>query len=130
MACAARVSANPLADEKAVLDVSEWAPRALVRSLPIRAVLVPRIRGGRARLRRTSAGHALLALAPSTTFQMPFDDGRAVRSLADVARRVPAFALDVGDHPDELAQALDEVLEAVADSERSGRQPAARGVSA
>ncbi len=130
MAGAASVSANPLADEKAVLDVSEWAPRALVRSLPIRAVLVPRIRGGRARLRRTSAGQALLALAPSTTFQMPFDDGRAVRSLADVARRVPAFALDVGDHPDELAQALDEVLEAVADGERSGRQPAARGASA
>ena len=77
-------------------------------------MLVPRIRGGRARLRRASAGEALLALAPSTTFQMPFDDGQVVSSLAAVARHVPAFGLDVGDDPDELAQALERVLDAVA----------------
>jgi hypothetical protein len=129
LAGAVNVSANPLADEKSVLDVVALAPGALVRSLPIRAVLVPRIRGGRTRVRPTSAGQALLALAPSTTFQMPFDEGLAVRSLAEVARRVPAFALDVGDDPGELAQALDDVLETVAGRERAGREPAVQGVS-
>jgi hypothetical protein len=129
MARAVHVSANPLPEEKSVLDVEALAPGALVRSLPIRAVLVPRIRGGQARLRRTSAGQALLALAPSTTFQMPFDDGQAARSLADLARRVPAFALDVGDDPGELAQALDDVLDAVAGSEREAPEPAAQGTS-
>ncbi|HYB23828.1 MAG TPA: hypothetical protein VED41_08525, partial [Solirubrobacteraceae bacterium] len=112
-------STNPLADEKFVLDVAALAPQRLARSLPIRAVLVPHIRGGHARLRRTSAGQALLALAPSTTFQMPFDDGRAVRTLADVARGLPAFALDVGDDPRELVQALDDVLDAAGDQRPS-----------
>ncbi len=105
------ISAEPVADEKAVLDVHRLMPDALASSLPIRAVLVPRIRGGRARLRPATAGEALLALAPSTAFQMPFDGGEVMRALASVARAVPAFALDVGDDPVELAQAVDRVLD-------------------
>lgn len=113
LADAVSISRDPVADEKAVLDVAALLPGSLVSSLPVRAVLVPHIRGGRARLRRASAGEALLALAPSTTFQMPFDDGQVVRSLAAVARRVPAFGLDVGDDPDELAHALEHILDAL-----------------
>jgi len=129
LAGAVSISADPVADEKAVLDVQALLPQALVTSLPIRAVLVPRIRGGRSRLRRASAGEALLALAPSTTFQMPFDDGQAVASLAAVARRVPAFGLDVGDDPDELAQALERVLDALDGGEEPALEPAWQGVT-
>ena len=53
-------------------------PDALEPSLPIRAIVVPRIHGGRSALRPASAGAALLALAPSTAFQMPYDDGAVV----------------------------------------------------
>jgi hypothetical protein len=129
LAGAVSVSAVAVAEEKAVLDVEALLPQALARSLPIRAVLVPRIRGGRARLRRVSAGEALLALAPSTTFQMPFDDGQAVSSLAAVVRRVPAFGLDVGDDPDELARALERVLDAVAGGEEPALEQAPEGVA-
>jgi hypothetical protein len=108
------ISDEPVPDEKYVLDVDRLMGDALVSSLPIRAVLVPRIRGGHARLRPASAGEALLALAPSTAFQMPFDGGEVMGALATVARAVPAFALDVGDRPHELAQAVDRVLDAVA----------------
>jgi len=120
------ISAAPVPDEKAALDVHRVMPRALASSLPIRAVLVPRIRGGHARLRPASAGEALLALAPSTTFQMPFDGGRVIAALAAVARAVPAFALDVGDDPSELAQAVDRVLDALA----AGSAPAFEPISA
>ena len=89
-------------------------PDALAESLPIRAVIMPRIQGGRARLRQVRGAEALLALAPSTAFQMPFDDGAVVRSLASVVRRVPCFGLLVGDHPAELADAVDRVLEMAA----------------
>jgi hypothetical protein len=129
LAGAVSVSADPVADEKAVLDVEAVSPHALVSSLPIRAVLVPRIRGGRARLRRASAGEALLALAPSTTFQMPFDDGQVVSSLAAVARRVPAFGLDVGDDPGELAGALERILDALAAGEEPAREAASEGAA-
>jgi hypothetical protein len=116
---AASVSPEPVPGEKAVLDVDRLMAGSLVDSLAIRAVVVPRIRGGRARLARTSAGSALLALAPSTAFQMPFDDGEVVRSLATLARGLPAFSLDVGDDPDELARALRDVLDAVAERDAS-----------
>jgi hypothetical protein len=111
LACETTISAEPVPDEKAILDVHRLMPRALASSLPIRAVLVPRIRGGHARLRPASAGEALLALAPSTAFQMPFDGGRVMGALAAAARAVPAFALDVGDDPRELAQAVDRALD-------------------
>jgi len=129
LAGAVSVSPDPAADEKAVLDVARLLPHALARSLAIRAVLVPRIRGGRARLRRISAAEALLALAPSTTFQMPYDEGRAVGSLAGVVRRVPAFGLDVGDDPDELAQALEHVLDTVCSGHEQAPEPARQGLA-
>ncbi len=113
LASAASISPNPVADEKWVLDVAELFPDALVPALPIRAIVVPRIHGGRCALRPTSAGVALLALAPSTAFQMPYDDGAVVASLAAVARSVPAFVLDVGDDVQELPGAIDRVLDTV-----------------
>jgi hypothetical protein len=108
------VRAAPDAEEKAVLDVAALMHGSLRESLPVRAVVVPRISGGRACLRRVSPTEALLALAPSTAFHMPFDDGAVVASLAALVRRVPCFALDVGDGVAELADAVEQVLEQVA----------------
>lgn len=112
-ASAASISPDPVADEKWVLDIADLLPDALVPSLPIRAIVVPRIHGGRSALRPTTAGVALLALAPSTAFQMPYDDGAVVASLAAVARSVPAFLLEVGDDVGELPVAIDRVLDTV-----------------
>ncbi len=112
-ASVASISPDPVADEKWVLDVAGLCADALAPSLPIRAIVVPRIHGGRSALRPASAGVALLALAPSTAFQMPYDDGAVVASLATVARSVPAFLLEVGDDVQELVGAIDEVLDTV-----------------
>ncbi len=110
LAPAVRFPPESESGEKAVLDVGVLMPGCVRECLPVRAVVVPRICGGRARVRRVSAGEALLALAPSTVFQMPFDDGAVVGALAALTRRVPCFALDVGDDPAELAAAVDRVL--------------------
>ncbi|HEX5852078.1 MAG TPA: hypothetical protein VFY36_03185 [Solirubrobacteraceae bacterium] len=129
LAAAVTGVADLASEEKAVLDVAALMPASLLPSLPIRAVLVPRIRGGRTRLRRASAAQALLALAPSTAFQMPFDEGQVFASLASLARRVPAFALDVGDEPEELAQAVDSVLDLVAEGADAPNEPLALGAT-
>ncbi len=126
LAAAAR-SPQPEPEEKAVLNVAEQLPDALAESLPIHAVIVPRIRGGRAALRRTSAAEALLALAPSTAFQMPFDGGAVVRSLAAVVRAVPCYALDVGDRPAELAAAVDRALEEASEIRARGAKESEDG---
>jgi len=98
------------AEQKAVLDVSRLMPDSMREALPVRAVVVPRITGGRSRLRHVSAGAAMLALAPSTVLQQPFGGGEVVASLADVVREVPCFALDVGDDVAVLAALVQETL--------------------
>jgi hypothetical protein len=102
----------PAADagQKAVLDVSRLMPESMRAALPVRAVVVPRITGGRSQLRQVSAGAAMLALAPSTVLQQPFGGGEVVAALADVVREVPCFALDVGDDVAELAALVQETL--------------------
>ena len=107
-------SPGPEPGEKWVLDVAERVPGAIAESLPVRAVIVPRIRGGPTVVREISAGEALLALAPSTAFQMPFDGGAVLASLAALVRGVPCFGLDVGERPSELAGAVERVLEEAA----------------
>ncbi len=105
------VRPEPDAEEKAVLDVARLMPGSVRESLPVRAVLVPRIRSGHARLTPITPTEALLALAPSTVFQMPFDDGAVLASLANLVRTVPCFALEVGEHTTELAHAIEQTLE-------------------
>ena len=74
--------------------------------------MLPRLSPGSATgLRRTSANAALLALAPTTVFQAPRHDGAALRPLAELARRVPAYVLDLGGRPDEAVPVLAQLLE-------------------
>ncbi len=102
-------------------SVRAWAqerPKTVVdmtgrgcESLRVRAIVVPRIRGGATRMRPLGGAEALLALAPTTVLQMPFDDGAAFAALAALARRVPCFGIDVGDDAREIAHSLEEVLD-------------------
>ena len=114
LAAAVRFPPPAAAGEKAVLDVAGAMPGSLRASLPVCAVVVPRIRGGRTRLVRVRPAEALLALGPSTVLQMPFDGGAALAALAAVVRAVPCFALEVGDDAAELARAVDQVLDQAA----------------
>lgn len=98
-------------DEKTVVDVAALPGGSVRATLPVRALVVPSIRGGRARVRRVSPGLALRAWAPTTVFQLPFDSGTVIASLADVVRKVPCFALDGGDAAGDLADAIDQVLD-------------------
>jgi hypothetical protein len=86
-------------------------PGGLRAALSVCAVIVPRIRGGRASLRRVGPAETLRALAPTTLLQFPFGDRAAFGSLAALVRRVPCFGLDVGDDPSELAAAVQQALE-------------------
>jgi hypothetical protein len=90
--------------------VARLMPSSICDSLPVRAVIVPRVCGGRSRLRRINAGAAMLALAPSTVLQQPFGEGEVVGVLAEVVRRVPCFALDVGDDVAALPTLVQEAL--------------------
>ena len=92
---------------KTVVDMTGRGREAL----PVSAIVVPRVRGGVTRVRPLGGAEALLALAPTTVLQMPFDDGAAFAALAALARHVPCFAIDVGDDPGGIANGVEEVLD-------------------
>jgi hypothetical protein len=104
-------SPDPEPDEKYVLDVPSSCPGALIDELPLRAVAVPRIGAGKTSVRSLTAGAALLALAPSTVMQLPYDGGAILAPLRRLVGRLPCFEVEVGGDVDSLPGAIDEVLD-------------------
>jgi hypothetical protein len=81
---------------------SAWG-EALVESMPIRALLLPRIGGkGPAQLEPVRATEALRALAPSSVHQLPGAARLAWPTMLELVQRLPAYRLHLGDQPDTL----------------------------
>jgi hypothetical protein len=80
-------------------------------SLPIVAIVAPRVTGGTSRIARTSAAHALRALAPTTLFQLRDDSARSLAAMGSLARALPSWSLDLGDDhaaiPELIAYAIE-----------------------
>lgn len=90
---------NPdrLGTEKAVYLLSESFPDKLLPSFPLRAILIPRLSGGReTALKPASPAAGLAALAPSTIFQLPGDRKEAFQTMGQLVRQVPCYQLNLG----------------------------------
>jgi hypothetical protein len=94
------------AEEKTVLDMAG----SLRASVDVRAVIVPRIAGGRTRLATIEPSQALLAWAPTSALRLPYDQEEVIATLGNVVRSVPCFALQVGDDARDLTLAVAEAL--------------------
>ncbi|HTX30536.1 MAG TPA: hypothetical protein VMD09_04080 [Solirubrobacteraceae bacterium] len=101
-------------EEKVVLDVSRRLPAQLVSSLPLIGVVAPHIEPGESSLRPITRMQGMLAAAPNTVLQMPYDNGAAVGVLSRAMRDLPCFALTVGGDPAELPGVIAEALESAA----------------
>jgi hypothetical protein len=104
---------NPgrLGTEKALWFLHAHHPRQIRRRLPLRAVLVPGVRGGRrCRIEPISAASALLALAPSTIVQLRGAPDAALGWMARCLARLPCYRLDLGRELAPIADAVWEVL--------------------
>jgi hypothetical protein len=98
--------------KKHVVDISRLRPNGVRTSTSVAAIVLPRLCPGVATgVRPASATAALLALAPTTVFQAPRHDGAALRPLAELARRVPAYVLDLGGSPEEVGPVLAQLLQ-------------------
>jgi hypothetical protein len=83
----------------------------LLPGFPLRAVLLPRVTGAeRSTTRLVSSATGLLALAPSTLFQLPGAKQDRLRHMADVLRRVPVHVLELGSDLATVAPAIRAVL--------------------
>ncbi len=104
---------NPerLETEKAVFWLNESHGDRLIPGFPVRAILVPTIRGlERPRLLRSSAATGLAALAPSTLLQMPGARAESLRAMRDLAARMPCYVLELSEDPLLVAGLLRDLL--------------------
>ncbi len=93
--------------EKSLLFVHGAPGLRFAESLPIRAVLWPRITGrAETRLTPASPKTLLLALAPSSILQTPGGGDLMLRALNRLIQSVPAFILDAGTNPTQIASAI------------------------
>lgn len=98
--------------QKAICFLHEQFPEKIIKSFPLRAVLIPRVTGERdTRAERASAQAALLALAPSTVAQLPHADGRVFQRLARLMRQVPCYYFLAGTEMQQIPRTILKVLE-------------------
>ena len=113
----ALVNGDKLGTEKALFLVLRSHPNSLQESFPLRAIVVPVISGGRSsRLERTSAGTALLALAPSTILQTLGAGQHALITMKRLVARIPAYVLHLGHDLDSIPRELQRALTRTATS--------------
>jgi hypothetical protein len=98
---------------KVVRDIRRERPDQIASHIPIRAILLPRVVPGKAppRLRPASGAGSLLALAPSTIYQLPRNGGAGMGPMADLAKRVPAYTLELGSDLEAIPPVIAELLE-------------------
>lgn len=82
---------------EAVLRLTESFTDVLIRSFPLRGILVADVRGaGVTTLEPCSRAEALQALAPSTIFQFPGVSSRVLARLTRIVRRTDCYRLALG----------------------------------
>jgi len=97
--------------EKSVFFLYPGFKEKLVRSSPLKAILIPRIGpNAEPRLESVSPIEGLKALAPSTLAQLPKTSSTTLRRLGDVVRKVPTYVLHLSPKPRETPPLLESLL--------------------
>jgi hypothetical protein len=86
-----------LQEEKALLFLNKHWPKKVTKGFPVRALLIPRIMDiKRTNLIPTSPRNGLMALAPSTLFQLRGACQADLTFMAELTRLIPSFILELG----------------------------------
>lgn len=100
-----------ISDEKKHIFIQEHLPGSVSTGFPVRALLLPRVVGhGPTIMKPASAASSLMALAPSTIFQLPGAGGAAFELLARFVRAVPAYILELGGSTEDVPRVIREFL--------------------
>ncbi len=102
-------NADRLDSEKALFFLYKRHPQKIIKGFPLRALLIPRITGGmHTSIKPASPAAGLMALAPSTIFQLVNEGSTSFEFMSRLVREVPSFYLDLGT---DLAQIPPTIME-------------------
>lgn len=93
-------------------DFDQLVPGARATRLAMTAILLPRIsRAPRSSIRRTSGRRAMMALAPSSLYQLHGNWAADFKVIASVARALPAYELELSSSPTEICHTIRSFIE-------------------
>lgn len=99
-------------EEKVVTFLSKRAPQQIKRNAQVAAILVPRItHGEKTTLVPASKTEVLLALLPTTIFQLPLANSDKMKSLSEIIDKTPCYFLELGEDRNEVAETIKNFLE-------------------
>jgi len=100
-------------DEKSIFFLNRSHPRSVVASLALKAIVVPRIVAGQVntQLVSTSKASALLALAPSTVFQLSGSTSEDLSRMRRVVSTLPCYSLELGSDRSQVPHTIRELLD-------------------
>lgn len=100
-------------DPKAAVDVRLLAPGRIRASLPLKALVLPRLAsGGETVMRRVTAAEALRNLAPSSLFFLPTEGPHeAFAAMGNLARALPAYVLHLNEDASAAAAQLAQLID-------------------
>lgn len=102
---------NSLETEKAVMFLNNRFGAQIKPSLPITAILIPRITGtNTTTITPTSKMNALVAVAPTTLLQLPLAETGKLATLKQVIEQVPCYYLNLGKDLGEVVSTIKEFL--------------------
>jgi hypothetical protein len=96
---------------KVLLDLHRFRPASLTATLPLRAVLLPRVAGRpETAAIPCTAAEALRALAPSSLLQLPGAGRSGLSAMAELAGKIPCYRLELGTELPAIPKVMREVL--------------------
>lgn len=91
--------------------LSQVFPARLERTVPIRALVLPRVVDAPdSRLRAAAKGQALLALGPSSLLQIPSPGALGFERLTQLVESVPTYSLEIGTDLASIPKRMEELL--------------------
>jgi len=98
-------------DEKPMMFMHEVAPQRVLRSFPLRAIVVPVVaQRSSTRIVAASAAEVLRALAPSSILLFPLAGAIAFQRIAALCRAVPCLRAELSGDPHDVAGAFARLL--------------------
>lgn len=98
-------------EEKSVVYVNNFYPERLLRSAPLRAILIPQVTANiNSYIQPIQAKAAFLALAPTTVFQLPGAREASVAFLRRLVMHLPCYQLQLGRDIAQIPQLIQTLL--------------------
>ncbi len=103
---------DKIGEEKALAFVNHFAPESIQNSVSMRAIGVPKITGlPETTWFRIPASKALLALAPSSLFQLPYSSPKKFKILSQIINKIPCYQINLGTDISKIPNTILEILE-------------------